>query len=91
MTNLAHSGSIIIGQRYGTFLLGTTLHQQVRASPHSVSLFLNLAAGDTLEWYLGLGSSITMTIGGGNSNSGNTTFKAINFHKSLASGEKIKF
>jgi len=26
------------------------------------SIFLNLATGNTLEWYLGLGSSITMTI-----------------------------
>jgi len=41
------------------------------------SIFLNLATGDTPEWYLGLDSSITITIGGGNSNSGNTTFKAI--------------
>jgi len=40
------------------------------------SIFLNLAAGNTLEWYLGLGG-ITTTIGGGNSNSGNTTFNAI--------------
>jgi len=28
---------IIMGQRYGTLLLGTTLHMQVRVSPHSVS------------------------------------------------------
>jgi len=41
------------------------------------SIFLNLGTGDTLEWYLGLGSSITMTIGGGANNSGNTTFSAI--------------
>jgi len=40
-------------------------------------IFLNLAAGDTLEWYLGMSGSITMTIGGGNSNSGNTTFNTI--------------
>jgi len=41
------------------------------------SIFLNLAASDTLEWYDWLGGSITMTIGGSNSNSGNTTFDAI--------------
>jgi len=41
------------------------------------SIFLNLAVGDTLEWYLDLGRSITMMIGGGNQNSGNTTFNAI--------------
>jgi len=41
------------------------------------SIFLNLAAGDTLEWYLLLSGSITLTIGGGNQNSGNTTFNAI--------------
>jgi len=41
------------------------------------SKFLNLAAGDALEWYLGLGGSITITTGGGNSNSGSTTFNAI--------------
>jgi len=41
------------------------------------SIFLNLATGDTLEWYLLLGGSISMTIGGGNQNSGNTTFNAI--------------
>jgi len=40
------------------------------------SIFLNLAAGDTLEWYVQFVSSSTMTIGGGN-NSGNTTFNAI--------------
>jgi len=40
-------------------------------------IFLNLATGDTLEWYLLLSGSITMTIGGGNYNSGNTTFNAI--------------
>jgi len=40
------------------------------------SIFLNLATGDTLEWYL-LSSSITMTIRGGNSNSGNTRFNTI--------------
>jgi len=40
------------------------------------SIFLNLATSDALEWYLGLGGSITMTVGGGNSNSGNTTFNA---------------
>jgi len=37
------------------------------------SIFLNLATGDTLEWYLGMSGSVTMTIRGGNSNSGNTT------------------
>jgi len=36
------------------------------------SIFLNLAAGHTLEWYLGLIGRITMTIRGGNNNSGNT-------------------
>jgi len=41
------------------------------------SIFLNLAAGNTLEWYLGISGSITMTIGGDNSNSGNSTFNAI--------------
>jgi len=41
------------------------------------SIFLNLATGNTLEWYLLLGGSISMTIGGANHNSGNTTFKAI--------------
>jgi len=41
------------------------------------SIFLNLAAGDTLEWYLLFSGSITLTIGGGNQNSGNTTFNAI--------------
>jgi len=41
------------------------------------SIFLNLAIGDTLEWYLDFSSSITLTIGGGNQNSGNTTFNAI--------------
>jgi len=41
------------------------------------SIFLNLATGDTLEWYLLLEGSISMTIGGGNHNSGNTTFNAI--------------
>jgi len=41
------------------------------------SIFLNLATGNTLEWYLLLSGSITMTIGGGNYNSGNTTFNAI--------------
>jgi len=41
------------------------------------SIFLKLGAGNTLKWYLGLGGSITMTIGGGNNNSGNTTFNAI--------------
>jgi len=41
------------------------------------SIFLNLATGDTLEWYLDFSSSITVTIGGGNYNSGNTTFNAI--------------
>jgi len=61
----------------GTLLLGITFQQQVRASRHSESIFLNLADGDTLEWYLGLGGSITMTIGGGNNNSGNTTFSTI--------------
>jgi len=38
------------------------------------SIFLNLATGNTLEWYLGLGGSITMTIGRGNNNSVNTPF-----------------
>jgi len=47
----------------GTLLLGTTLEQQV-----SKSIFLNLAAGNTLEWYLGISGCITMTIGGGNNN-----------------------
>jgi len=41
------------------------------------SIFLNLATGDTLEWYLLLEGSISMTIGGGINNSGNTTFNAI--------------
>jgi len=41
------------------------------------SIFLNLAVDDTLEWYLLLGSSISMTIGSGNHNSSNTTFNAI--------------
>jgi len=41
------------------------------------SIFLNLATGDTLEWYLGLTGSITMTIGGGHNNSCNTTFNTI--------------
>jgi len=41
------------------------------------SIFLNLAAGNTLEWYLELAGGITMTISGGNNNSGNTTFNAI--------------
>jgi len=41
------------------------------------SIFLKFATGNTLEWYLGISSSITMTIGGGNSNSGNTTFNTI--------------
>jgi len=41
------------------------------------SIFLNLATGNTLEWYLLLGCNITMAIGGGNYNSGNTTFNAI--------------
>jgi len=41
------------------------------------SIFLNLATGDTLKWYLGLGSSITMTIGSGNNNSCNIIFNAI--------------
>jgi len=41
------------------------------------SIFLNLATGDTLEWYLLLGGSISMTIGGGNHNPGKTTFNAI--------------
>jgi len=40
------------------------------------SIFLNLATGNTLEWYLLLGGSITMTIGG-NYNSGNTTLNSI--------------
>jgi len=44
---------------------------------HCESIFLNPASGDTLEWYLGLSGCVTMTIGGGNSNSGNTTFNAI--------------
>jgi len=38
------------------------------------SIFLNLAACNTLEWYLDISGSITITIGGGNSNS---TFNAI--------------
>jgi len=41
------------------------------------SIFLNLGSGNTLEWYLELGGGINMTIGGGNNNSGNTTFNAI--------------
>jgi len=41
------------------------------------SIFLNLVTGNTLEWYLNLGGSITITIGGGNNNSGITTFNAI--------------
>jgi len=41
------------------------------------SIFLNLATGNTLKWYLDLGGGITMTIGGGKQNSGNTTFNAI--------------
>jgi len=41
------------------------------------SIFLNLAVGDTLEWYLLLEGSISMIIGGGNQNSGNTTFNAV--------------
>jgi len=41
------------------------------------SIFLNLAVGDTLEWYLLLGGSISMTIGSGDHNSSNTTFNAI--------------
>jgi len=41
------------------------------------SIFLNLATGNTLEWYLLLSGSISMTIGGGNNNSGNTTFNTI--------------
>jgi len=41
------------------------------------SIFLNLATGDALEWYLGLGGGFTMTIVGGKNNSGNTTFNAI--------------
>jgi len=41
------------------------------------SIFLNLAAGDTLQWYLFVSGGFTMTIGGGNQNSGNTTFNAI--------------
>jgi len=38
MTSLASSDFIKMEQRYGILLLGTTLHQQVRVSPHSVSL-----------------------------------------------------
>jgi len=41
------------------------------------SIFLNLATGNTLEWYLDLEGSITMTIGGGTNNSGNTMLNAI--------------
>jgi len=41
------------------------------------SIFLNLAVNDTLQWYLGVDGSFTMTIGGGNHNSGNTTFNTI--------------
>jgi len=41
------------------------------------SIFLNLGAGNTLEWYLDLEGSISMTIGSGNNNSGNTTFNSI--------------
>jgi len=55
----------------------TALQQQVRVSPQCKSIFLNLAVGDTLEWYIMFTGSITLTIGGGNQNSGNTTFKAI--------------
>jgi len=32
------------------------------------SIFLNLAASDTLEWFLGVSGGFTMTIGGGNHN-----------------------
>jgi len=41
------------------------------------SIFLNLTTGDTLEWYVGLDGGSTINIGGGNNNSGNTTFNAI--------------
>jgi len=41
------------------------------------SIFLNLASGETLEWYLLLSGSITMTISSINHNSGYTTFKPI--------------
>jgi len=41
------------------------------------SIFLNLTANDTLEWFLGVSGGFTMTIGGANHNSGNTTFNAI--------------
>jgi len=41
------------------------------------SIFLNLTTGNTLEWYVGLDGGSTINIGGGNNNSGNTTFNAI--------------
>jgi len=46
------------------------------------SIFLNLASGNTLEWYLLLGGSIIMTIGGGNYNSGKTMFNTIRIAQS---------
>jgi len=37
----------------------------------------NLATGNTLEWYVGLDGGITITISGGNNNSGNTAFNTV--------------
>jgi hypothetical protein len=47
------------------------------ATTECESIYLNLAVGDTLAWYSEAANGITLTVGGGNSNSGNTTFNAI--------------
>jgi len=57
------------------FTLGTILHEGIMTQCESI--FLNLATGNTLEWYLGIRGCISMTIGGGSCNSSNTMFNAI--------------
>jgi len=52
-------------------------HVPLLVSTQCESIFLKLSAGNTLEWYLEISGSITMTIGKGNSNSGYTMFNTI--------------
>jgi hypothetical protein len=70
---LAHNG-VIVGYFTAWYNPGAGGNGMTTESD---CVFLNLATGDTIEWYVGLNGGCTMTIGGGNNYSGSTTFSAV--------------
>ena len=70
---LYHNG---VEVRYFTFWYSVAV-PDLGITKQCDSILLNLAAGDTLEWYILTDGATSMVIGGGNNSSGNTTFNAV--------------